>query len=125
MEQNIDVLEDILEEVNDLASISGEETDYTQNIEVLKDILAAVRTIANRNLVQYVKSASVNTDRNIMLDMTGYEYAATDIVNVFINGGIGLKDTDWSLDTTGESVAVTIAGAESADVIITVLKMEV
>ena len=126
MEKNIDVLEDILEDVNELADIAEDDTEYTQNIDVLKAILDAVESISKKTLVQYAKSASVSSDRNVALDMTGYEYDEGDIINVFIDGKIGVEDTDWSLDdSTAGSEAVVIAGTDSVNVVITVLKMEV
>lgn len=120
MEQNIDVLTDINDEVNRIAGTEDTE-EYTQNIEVLKAILGVLQTLV---LKQYVKSASVDSDRDVALDMTGYTYAETDIINVFIDGKIGVSGTDWSIDTTGETAAVTIAGASAVDVVVTVLKME-
>lgn len=126
MEQNIDVLEDILETVNDIANNAEDGTEYTQNIEVLKAILETVESISKKTLTQYVKTASVSTDRNVELDMEGYTFDSDDIINVFIDGAIGVEGTEWSLDTTTEGhEAVVIAGATSVNVVITVLKMEV
>lgn len=72
---------------------------------------------------RFQKSVTISSSNAITLDMTGYTYAATDIIDVYINGLIGVAGTDYTLDTSGASpVVTTTATASGTDVVINVTK---
>lgn len=69
----------------------------------------------------YEKSASytsADTTKVITLDWAGYEYAVSDIINVYINGLLATAGTDYTLDTTGTNPTVTFGftGSSLTDV---------
>ena len=80
---------------------------------------------------QYTKSASVVSvaTQDILLDMTGYTYSASDIFIVSFNGLSATRGTDWTLDTTGATpkIHVNMSGSSSnpQSVDITVLKSKI
>jgi hypothetical protein len=51
------------------------------------------------------------------LDMTGYTYEATDIINVYINGLFGVAGTDFTLNTSGATPTVTTTATASGTVV--------
>lgn len=68
----------------------------------------------------YEKSASFTSSdvsKVITLDWAGYEYEASDIVNVYINGLLADAGTDYTLDTSGANPTVTFSftGSSLAD----------
>ena len=72
---------------------------------------------------KFTKSVTLasGASRTINLDMTGYSYENTDTFFVYLNGLLGVQDTDWSLSASGSSITVNCNGAD--DVIdITILK---
>lgn len=61
----------------------------------------------------------------IPLDMTGYTYESSDIISVNINGLLGLKNSDWTLNTSGSvaTIQVNCTMTNSNNVVeITILK---
>lgn len=50
---------------------------------------------------------STGTATTINLDMTGYTYTDGDIINVYINGLLGVSGTDYTLNTSGSVPQVT------------------
>lgn len=72
----------------------------------------------------YVLSTGQSTD--IALDMTGYSYAAADVILVFINGLIGVEGTDYTIVSNGGVYAIRPAvTAIGTNVDIIVLKSKI
>jgi hypothetical protein len=73
----------------------------------------------NTHVERYQKSVTLSSSNTIALDMTGYTYEATDIINVFINGLFGVRGTDFTLDDSGATATITTA-AEASGTIVTI-----
>jgi hypothetical protein len=73
----------------------------------------------NTYVERYQKSVTLSSSNTIALDMTGYTYEATDIINVFINGLFGVRGTDFTLDDSGATATITTA-AEASGTIVTI-----
>ncbi len=62
--------------------------------------------------------------KNILLDMAGYIFAWSDIINVYINGLLATEDVDYSFDS--EALTITpVAEASGTEVTIEVLKSKI
>lgn len=73
----------------------------------------------NTYVQRYQKSVTLSGSNTIALDMTGYVYEATDIINVYVNGLFGVRGTDFTLDTSGATPTVTTQ-AEAAGTVVTI-----
>lgn len=75
----------------------------------------------------YLKAVTLDgTDTSVDLDMTGYEYEAADIINVYINGLFAIPGTDYTLDTEGTTPAIEdLPAVNDTDVVIQVLKSRI
>ena len=60
----------------------------------------------------------------IDLDMVGYTYDATDVINVYINGLMGAKDVDWTLDVDNMQITV-LTSTTGTEVQIQILKSKI
>lgn len=60
----------------------------------------------------------------IDLDMVGYTYDATDVINVYINGLMGAKDVDWTLDADNMQITV-LTSTTGTEVQIQILKSKI
>ena len=67
---------------------------------------------------------STTGSQTIPLDMTGYNYAFSDIINVYINGLLAKADTDFVFDSDNLTITPT-ATASGTEVIIEVLKSKI
>lgn len=67
---------------------------------------------------------STTGSQAIPLDMTGYNYAFSDIINVYINGLLAKAGTDYVFDSDNLTIAPT-ATASGTEVIIEVLKSKI
>lgn len=80
---------------------------------------------------EYKKAVSLTSGGStaITLDMTGYTYAAADIVDVFINGLVGVAGTDYTLSESGGVATVTLAltlqSGITDDIVVRVLKSKI
>lgn len=61
----------------------------------------------------------------IPLDMSGYEYAESDIIEVFINGLAAVKDVDWTIDNSIISVNLSESVSADNEVYVRVLKSKI
>ena len=62
----------------------------------------------------------------VELDMTGYTYAVSDIISVFINGLRAVENVDYTLDTSGSSPEITPnATANGTEIVVTVTKSRI
>lgn len=73
----------------------------------------------NTYVERYQKSVTLSGSNTIALDMTGYTYEATDIINVYINGLFGVRGTDFTLDDSGATATITTT-AEASGTIVTI-----
>lgn len=87
------------------AAVKSQLDDF---METLTEELAV-----NTYVVEYSKTVTVTpttaADQVIALDMTGYTYEDTDIINVYINGLKGVLGTDFTITGSGTSRSVTIS----------------
>lgn len=67
---------------------------------------------------------STTGSQSIPLDMTGYNYAFSDIINVYINGLLAKAGTDYVFDSVNLTITPT-ATASGTEVIIEVLKSKI
>ena len=67
---------------------------------------------------------STTGSQAIPLDMTGYNYAFSDIINVYINGLLAKAGTDYVFDSVNLTITPT-ATASGTEVIIEVLKSKI
>lgn len=67
---------------------------------------------------------STTGSQTIPLDMTGYNYAFSDIINVYINGLLAKAGTDYVFDSVNLTITPT-ATASGTEVIIEVLKSKI
>ena len=72
----------------------------------------------NTYVRRFQKQTELDDTNEIPLDMTGYTYEATDIINVYINGLFGIAGTDFTLDTSGETPTITTAATASGTVVV-------
>ena len=65
-------------------------------------------------------------DGGATMDMTGYSYASSDIIQVFISGLLAVAGTDYTLSTSGSTPTVTpVATASGTVVEIVVFKSQI
>ena len=75
---------------------------------------------------RYRKEAELDGSNEVPLDMAGYTYASSDVVNVFINGLRGVPSVDFVINTEEETAKiVTEATATGTEVVIEVLKSKI
>jgi hypothetical protein len=91
----------------------GSDTWDGTNIS-LKNALEAIQN--NLYIANYNKTASLSSGSNtVALDMTGYTYNGSDIVNVYVDGLYKVNNTDYTItvnDSTGvASINYTAAAA--------------
>ena len=82
----------------------------------------------NTYIEDYSKTVTLSTGSmtQITLDMTGYTYDASDIIQVHVNGLLGVEGTDYTLDTSGTTPTVAPAAtAVGTEVVITVYKSRI
>lgn len=69
---------------------------------------------------------STTGSQTIPLDMTGYNYAFSDIINVYINGLFASPNVDYFLDTTSNPYSIHVnATASGTEVYIEILKSKI
>ena len=73
----------------------------------------------NTYVQRYQKRVVLSNSNVVSLDMTGYTYEATDIINVYVNGLFGVAGVDFTLDTSGTTPTVTTQ-AEAAGTVVTI-----
>ena len=73
----------------------------------------------NTYVQRYQKRVVLSNSNVVSLDMTGYTYEATDIINVYVNGLFGVAGVDFTLDTSGTTPIVTTQ-AEAAGTVVTI-----
>lgn len=79
----------------------------------------------NTYIAKYRKQATLaGTSTAIALDMTGYTYDASDTILVFINGLLGIEDTDYSVNSSTGAITPT-ATASGTVIDIVVLKSKI
>ena len=71
----------------------------------------------NTYVRRFQKRVVLSNSHVVSLDMTGYTYEATDIINVYINGLFGVAGTDFTLDTSGATPTVTTTATASGTVV--------
>lgn len=72
----------------------------------------------NTYVRRFQKQTELDDTNEIPLDMTGYTYEATDIINVYINGLFGIAGTDFTLDTSGTTPTITTTATASGTVVV-------
>lgn len=96
-------------------------TEFTEWFNTLTEMLS-VNTFVKRFAKNVVIGTSGATNV-VTLDMTGYTYSSDDIIEVHINGLLGVAGTDYTLSTSGASPVVTTnATANGTDINVTVYK---
>lgn len=71
----------------------------------------------NTYVRRFQKRVVLSNSNVVSLDMTGYTYEATDIINVYVNGLFGVAGTDFTLDTSGATPTVTTTATASGTVV--------
>lgn len=71
----------------------------------------------NTYVRRFQKRVVLSNSNVVSLDMTGYTYEATDIINVYVNGLFGVSGTDFTLDTSGATPTVTTTATASGTVV--------
>jgi hypothetical protein len=78
---------------------------------------------------QFKKKVSAQNPSSITLDMTNYTYSSSDVIQVYINGLLGVSGEDYSVNVSGGVATVTLIGLSSTtlsqDIDIRVLKAEI
>ena len=79
---------------------------------------------------EYTKTATLTSSSSgyINLDMTGYEYEASDIVLVTINGLMARQGEDFTIITSGTTtpqIRITMTDKEDEDITIRILKSKI
>ena len=72
----------------------------------------------NTYVEKYQKVVTLSNSNVISLDMTGYTYDIRDIIDVHINGLLGVADTDYTLDTSGSTPIITTEATTSGTVVV-------
>ena len=92
----------------------------------LKDAFAAIQN--NLYIANYNKTASLSSGSNtIALDMTGYTYNGSDIINVYVDGLYKINNTDYTItvnDSTGVA-SINYTAAAAATMAIQVIKPKI
>ena len=88
------------------SGFQGDMEDWEQQMKTSFDAWLDTLTEelnVNTYVEDYWKTASFTsgTTHTVTLDMTGYTYAAEDVITVWINGIIAIAGTDYTIDTTG------------------------
>lgn len=105
--------------------------DYYADIKAQLDAFIETLTqdlAVNTFLVSYEKTQSYSgstTSIAMALDMTGYTWESTDVIQVYINGLLGVAGTDYTLTgSTTKTVNITFAAAGTLanDIQVKVLK---
>ena len=103
----------------------GSDTWDGTNIS-LKNALEAIQN--NLYIANYNKTASLSSGSNtIALDMTGYTYNGSDIVNVYVDGLYKVNNTDYTItvnDSTGVA-SINYTAAAAATMAIQVIKPKI
>lgn len=73
----------------------------------------------NTYVRRFQKRVVLSNSNVVSLDMTGYSYEATDIINVYVNGLFGVAGVDFTLDTSGTTPTVTTQ-AEATGTVVTI-----
>lgn len=70
----------------------------------------------NTYVEDYWKTATFTsgTTHAVTLDMTGYTYAAEDVITAWINGIIAIAGTDYTIDATGAAPVLTFTQYKAA-----------
>ena len=71
----------------------------------------------NTYVRRFQKRVVFSNSNVVSLDMTGYTYEATDIINVYVNGLFGVAGVDFMLDTSGTTPTVTTQAEEAGTVV--------
>ena len=78
---------------------------------------------------QFRKNISAQNPSSITLDMTNYTYSSSDVIQVYINGLLGVVGEDYSINVNGGVAAVSLIGLTSTtltqDIDIRVFKAEI
>lgn len=82
---------------------------------------------ANCFIKNYFKAVTLDgTETSVDLDMTGYVYEATDIINVYINGLFAIPGTDYTLDAESDPPAITeLPAVDGTDITIQILQSRI
>lgn len=67
---------------------------------------------------RYQKRVVLSSSNIIPLDMTGYSFDATDIINVYINGLYAVSNVDYVLDTLSSTPLITTSASASGTVVV-------
>lgn len=94
---------------------------FSEWFQTLTDELN-VNTFVKKYYKREVLTSGSST--TIPLDMVGYTYDATDVINVYINGLMAAKDVDWTLDA--ETPAITVlTSTTGTEIQIQILKSKI
>lgn len=78
---------------------------------------------------QFRKNVSAQNPSSITLDMTNYTYSSSDVIQVYINGLLGIVGEDYTVNVSGGVATVTLVGLTSTtltqDIDIRVFKAEI
>ena len=88
--------------------------------EQFNDFLSSLAQDLNVNtyVEKYQKVVTLSSSNVISLDMTGYTYDVRDIIDVHINGLLGVAGTDYTLDTSGSTPTITTEATASGTVVV-------
>lgn len=80
----------------------------------------------NTYIREFEKSATIATNKYVVLDMTNYEYNEADVIYVYINGLLASEGTDWTLSTSGATPRINVPNTEvGAEVTVKILKSKI
>lgn len=80
----------------------------------------------NTYIREFEKSATIATNKYVVLDMTNYEYNEADVIYVYINGLLASEGTDWTLSTSGATPRINVPNTEAgAEVTVKILKSKI
>lgn len=72
----------------------------------------------NTYVRRFQKRVVLSNSNIIPLDMTGYSFDATDIINVYINGLYAVSNVDYVLDTLSSTPLITTSASASGTVVV-------
>lgn len=72
----------------------------------------------NTYVRRFQKRVVLSNSNVVSLDMTGYTYEATDIINVYVNGLYAVSNVDYVLDTLSSTPLITTSASASGTVVV-------
>lgn len=101
------------------SGFQGDMEDWEQQMKTSFDAWLDTLTEelnVNTYVEDYWKTATFDSGatHTVTLDMTGYTYAAEDVITAWINGLIAIAGTDYTIDATGAAPVLTFTQYKAA-----------